>query len=87
MTNPTIEAVEELKGFWSLLFPDVQPPADSQWALWLLRHDHAVVRRGLVELATRYKRLARDMTQLHMAKFASAVMNQHSHIGDNHASN
>lgn len=70
------ETISELKGFWNLLFPKVTAPDDSQWALWLLRHDNLIVRHGLTELATKYIRLKGTMDQTYMAKFASAVMNR-----------
>ncbi|MDP9038401.1 MAG: hypothetical protein M3O02_03880 [Acidobacteriota bacterium] len=75
-TNGTVEAVAELKDAWALLFPTVAAPDDTQWTIWLLRHDRAIVRRGLAELATKYKRVEGKMDALYMGKFASAVMNR-----------
>ncbi len=74
--NGTASTVDELRELWTLLFPSIPPPDDAQWAIWLLRHDRSVVRRGLSELATKHKRLAGNMTPIHMGKFASAVMNR-----------
>ncbi len=76
VTNGTIEAVAELRDAWALLFPNVSAPDDAQWTIWLLRHDRAIVRRGLAELATKYKRLDGKMDALYMGKFASVVMNR-----------
>lgn len=75
-TNGTANAVSELQESWTLLFPDVAPPDDAQWTIWLLRHDRVIVRRGLAELATKYRRLDGKMDALYMGKFASAVMNR-----------
>lgn len=82
-TNGTVEAVAELRESWSLLFPAVTAPDDSQWAIWLLRHDRTIVRRGLAELATKYKRLGGKMDPTYMGKFASAVMNRLTNEEDN----
>jgi hypothetical protein len=76
MRTETRKQVAEFRDFWELLFPGVQPPDDAQWALWLLRHDEQIVRRGLTELATKYRRLNGAMDLLYMAKFASVVMNR-----------
>lgn len=73
---PSINDVVELCKFWELLFPQTQAPEESQWAWWLLRHDPGIVRRGLTELATKYRRLDGKMDPVYMAKFASAVMNR-----------
>jgi len=72
----TVESISELKGFWAVLFPGAVPPEDSQWALWILRHDEATVRRGISELAAKYKKLGSEMDSVYMRKYASAVMNR-----------
>lgn len=59
-----------------MLFPGVTAPDDSQWGWWFLRHSPQVVRGGLVELATKYRKLDGRMDELWMKKFASSVMNR-----------
>jgi hypothetical protein len=64
---------------WTRLFPNVQAPAESQWALWLLLHDAAVVKEGIAELALKYHKLKGKMEVDYMVRFASSVMNRLSH--------
>lgn len=72
----TSNSIVELKELWALLFPGVEVPGDQQWALWHLRHDADIVRQGITELATKFRRLNGTMDSLYMAKFASSVMNR-----------
>ena len=76
MTTQIQKSIEELKALWTPLFPGVDAPDDSQWALWFLRHDPTVVRQGIVLLATKYRKLGGAMDELYMQKFASSVMNR-----------
>jgi hypothetical protein len=68
--------MQELKELWMLLFPQTEPPADSQWTLWLMLHDTGTVRSGIVQLATKYRRLGGQMDEMYMGKFASSVMSR-----------
>jgi hypothetical protein len=72
----TTYTIHELKEFWTMLFPQSQAPADSQWALWFLQHDPGIVREGIVQLATKRRKLNDKMDADYMVKFASAVMNR-----------
>jgi hypothetical protein len=66
----------ELKEAWTLLFPSVQSPADSQWALWLFRHGFETTREALIQLGEKYMKSGGQMTPEYMAKFLSAVANR-----------
>lgn len=76
MNSQIAVSIQELKELWSILFPGVTGPDDPQWALWFLRHNANVVRHGIVELATKYRKLEGQMDPLYMRKFASSVMNR-----------
>lgn len=69
-----VYTIQELKELWTMLFPQVPPPADSQWALWFLTHGPATARDGVGQLATKHRKLGGRMDASYMVKFASAVM-------------
>lgn len=74
--NNATSVIHELKELWVMLFPDTDPPDDSQWALWFVLHDPATVREGIGQLSAKRRKLNGRMDALYMAKFASAVMNR-----------
>jgi hypothetical protein len=76
MGYTTTYTSHELKEFWTMLFPQSQAPDDPQWALWFLLHDPDIVREGIGQLATKYRKLNGMMDAAYMVKFASAVMNR-----------
>jgi hypothetical protein len=76
MGYTTTYTIHELKEFWTMLFPQSQPPEDSQWALWFLQHDPHIVREGIAQLAAKRRKLNGKMDADYMVKFASAVMNR-----------
>lgn len=74
----TNTALHEL---WALLLPEVTAPADRQLTLWLMLHDAATVRAGLVQMAAKYRQLNGDMEADYRVRFASSVMNRIARIG------
>lgn len=68
--------ITQIKDVWIVLFPEVPAPADRQWALWLVLHDPDVVRRGIVQLAAKFRKLRGGMDIDYMVRFASSVMNR-----------
>jgi len=72
----TTELTVSMRETWALLFPEVDAPLDSQWAIWLLLHDPGTVKKGIAELAAKYRRLQGQMGSDYMLKFASSVMNR-----------
>jgi hypothetical protein len=70
----TSQRIKEMQETWTLLFPDVQPPSVQQCALWGLLHDAEAMRKGFVQLASKYQTLGGEMTATHMAKFLSSVL-------------
>lgn len=74
--NNAASVIHELKELWVMLFPDTEPPDDSQWALWFVLHNPSTVREGIGQLAAKRRKLRGRMDALYMAKFASAVMNR-----------
>ena len=74
--KPTLGHPVELREAWAALFPNVAVPADSQFALWLMMHSDDIVREGMVQLATKRRKLHGQMDADYMIRFASAVMNR-----------
>jgi hypothetical protein len=68
--------VTEVKNIWSVLIPEVPTPTDRQWALWTLLHDPEVVRKGIGQLASKYRKVRGQMDIDYMIRFASSVMNR-----------
>ena len=66
----------EARDAWTVLFPNVAVPGENQFALWLIMHRSEVVREGIVQLATKYRKLQGAMDVDYMVRFASAVMNR-----------
>jgi hypothetical protein len=73
VTNETMRQFYET---WMLLFPEVPAPSGQQFAMWGLLHEEETVRKGLVQLATKYQGLNGEMTPVYMQKFLSSVMNR-----------
>jgi hypothetical protein len=66
----------QVRDVWTTLFPEVPTPADRQWALWLVLHDREIVRKGIGQLAAKYRKLGGQMDSDYMIRFASSVMNR-----------
>jgi len=69
------EAIE-IKKVWTTLLPEIAVPADRQWALWLVLHDPEIVRKGIAQLAAKYRKVQGAMDADYMVRFASSVMNR-----------
>jgi len=70
----TAITVQELQGFWRVMFPKHDCPPDSQFAVWLLRYDQRTVRESIARTAIKFEKLNGAMSYEHLLKFASATM-------------
>jgi predicted thioredoxin/glutaredoxin len=71
-----IETRTALRDTWNAVFPQVPAPAESQFALWLLLHEPEVVRQGLAQLATKFRKVKEKMDFDYMVKYSSSIMNR-----------
>ena len=68
--------INGVKETWKLLFPELETPADRQFALWLMLHEHKTVQDAFAQLAAKYAKVGGNMDADYRVKFASAVMNR-----------
>ena len=71
-----VELRASLREAWTTMFANIPAPGDDQWALWLLLHDPEVVRRGVAQLAAKFRKTGGQMDCDYMVRFASSVMNR-----------
>lgn len=64
------------KHTWRVLFPELELPADRQFALWLMLHDVKTVQSAFAQLAAKFEKLNGNMDADYRVKFASAIMNR-----------
>lgn len=72
----SVQEIQQMSEVWRVLFPDVEPPPAQRWALWSLQHDASTIRKGLIQLATKYRNLNGKMEAEYMGKFLSVVLNR-----------
>ena len=70
----TENTVLELTELWSMLLPKGSLPSTQQWAIWLLRYDHRIVRQGIAQLGLKYGKTSPAMDFEYMQKYASSMM-------------
>ena len=72
----TMEAtIKELQNAWAMLFPNVDAPAERQWAVWLMTYDAELVKRSIAKVAVRYYRSPQEFRAAEsLHKFASTIM-------------
>jgi hypothetical protein len=68
-------SINELSELWRAVFR-TETPNQQQWIVWTNLHDADIVREGLLQLAVKHRKAGGTMTQDHMIRFASAVMNR-----------
>jgi hypothetical protein len=71
-----VSEITEIKNVWTVLIPEVPAPTDRQWSLWVILHDPEIVRKGIGQLAAKYRKLGGQMDTDYMVRFASSVMNR-----------
>jgi len=69
------ENVEALTKLWIASFGSVNAPPSFQFQLWLSLHPFDRVVTGLNEAAKTFCREGGGMSQIHLVRFASKVMN------------
>ncbi len=67
--------IEALTKLWNASFGSVNPPPPFQFHLWLSLHPFDRVVIGLKEAAKTFCREGGGMSQIHLVRFASKVMN------------
>lgn len=69
--------INELRELWSIMFGKTVPaPSEQQLAIWLTRYGSETVREGVAQAAIKFHKLNGQMSEEHISKFTSAVMNR-----------
>lgn len=65
--------IETLRRYWASVLPNVTPPNDAQFGLWLAFHGFPVLHWSVRECGKRNAKLGFTMTQTYCLKFISDV--------------
>ena len=72
------DEIKALSLLWDSLLPEEDRPDDTQFSLWLSRHDFSVVVKGIQKTGEKFQQLLsrqrRRMDQDFMLRYASGVM-------------
>lgn len=67
-----VERTRTYQHFWSMLMPDVEPPPEQRFLIWMGSYDSAIIERGIRRASRKHAKGENSATNLSV--YADSVM-------------
>ena len=70
------KAVIEIRSAWNLLFTGIEPPTDSQIAIWIMEHDYKATKAAIGRAGRKFRKLNGAMDHEYLSRYISALLSK-----------